>query len=38
MMQIDGKGIDDLLLNMVLETKNLNIKKNDTFSHLLPCE
>jgi len=27
MMQIDEKGIEDLLLNMVLENNNLNIKK-----------
>ncbi len=26
MMQIDEKGIDDLLLNMVLENNNLKIK------------
>ncbi len=33
MMQIDGKGIEDLLVNMVLENNNLknNFFTNDTF-------
>jgi hypothetical protein len=38
MMQIDEKGIDDLLSNMVLENNNLKKNNNDTFPHLLPCE
>jgi hypothetical protein len=40
MMQIDEKGMEDLLLNMVLENNNLknNFFTNDTFPHLLTCE
>jgi hypothetical protein len=39
MMQIDEKGMEDLLLNMVLENNNLNFfKKNDTSPRFLTCE